>query len=98
MFTTTADRILPTTVTGSWPRPTWFTAGLWGRALSDARIRESLPKATLARYRSDEYFATYASRYPNAAFVSRQLPVLYGNVRRLNSAGVYGRRRQEQPV
>jgi 5-methyltetrahydropteroyltriglutamate--homocysteine methyltransferase len=38
MFTTTSDRILPTTVTGSWPRPTWFTAGLWGRALSDALL------------------------------------------------------------
>jgi 5-methyltetrahydropteroyltriglutamate--homocysteine methyltransferase len=38
MFTTTADRILPTTVTGSWPRPTWFTAGLWGRSLSDALL------------------------------------------------------------
>jgi 5-methyltetrahydropteroyltriglutamate--homocysteine methyltransferase len=38
MFTTTADRILPTTVTGSWPRPTWFTAGLWGRVLSDALL------------------------------------------------------------
>jgi 5-methyltetrahydropteroyltriglutamate--homocysteine methyltransferase len=38
VFTTTADRILPTTVTGSWPRPTWFTAGLWGRALSDALL------------------------------------------------------------
>ena len=38
MFTTTADRILPTTVTGSWPRPTWFTSGLWGRTLSDALL------------------------------------------------------------
>ena len=38
MFTATADRILPTTVTGSWPRPTWFDAGLWGRSLSDALL------------------------------------------------------------
>jgi 5-methyltetrahydropteroyltriglutamate--homocysteine methyltransferase len=38
VFTTTAERILPTTVTGSWPRPTWFTAGLWGRPLSDALL------------------------------------------------------------
>src|SRR5690348_18276625 len=38
MFTTTADRVLPTTVTGSWPRPTWFTSGLWGRTLSDALL------------------------------------------------------------
>ena len=38
MFTATADRVLPTTVTGSWPRPTWFDAGLWGRSLSDALV------------------------------------------------------------
>ncbi len=38
MFTATADRVLPTTVTGSWPRPTWFTAGLWGRPVSDAMV------------------------------------------------------------
>ena len=38
MFTATADRVLPTTVTGSWPRPTWFDAGLWGRSLSDALL------------------------------------------------------------
>jgi 5-methyltetrahydropteroyltriglutamate--homocysteine methyltransferase len=38
MFTATADRLLPTTVTGSWPRPTWFTSGLWGRSLSDALL------------------------------------------------------------
>lgn len=38
MFTATANRVLPTTVTGSWPRPTWFDAGLWGRSLSDALL------------------------------------------------------------
>src|SRR5438046_1183669 len=38
MFTTTANRVLPTTVTGSWPRPTWFDSGLWGRTLSDALL------------------------------------------------------------
>jgi 5-methyltetrahydropteroyltriglutamate--homocysteine methyltransferase len=38
LFTATADRVLPTTVTGSWPRPAWFEAGLWGRSLSDALL------------------------------------------------------------
>ena len=38
MFTATANRVLPTTVTGSWPRPTWFDAGLWGRSASDALL------------------------------------------------------------
>jgi imidazolonepropionase-like amidohydrolase len=58
------------------------------RALSDVRIRESLPVRTLARYRSEAYFDTYRDRYPNAAWVSRQLPVLYGNVKALAAAGV----------
>jgi len=59
-----------------------------GRALSDPRIRESLSKKTLERYRSDAYFRTYAERYPNAAFVASQLPVLRGNVKKLKDAGV----------
>jgi len=36
MLTATKDRILPTTVTGSWPRPTWYTHNLQGRPFSDA--------------------------------------------------------------
>ena len=36
MLTATKDRILPTTVTGSWPRPSWFTLSLQGRPFSDA--------------------------------------------------------------
>jgi 5-methyltetrahydropteroyltriglutamate--homocysteine methyltransferase len=36
MFTTTQHLMLPTTVTGSWPRPRWFNKSLWGRRLSDA--------------------------------------------------------------
>ncbi|HET9793744.1 MAG TPA: amidohydrolase family protein, partial [Thermoanaerobaculia bacterium] len=58
------------------------------RVLSDSRIRESLPKATLVRYASDAYFETYRRRYPNAAFVSRQLPVLSANAAKLKAAGV----------
>lgn len=38
MFTATAEQVLPTAVTGSWPRPAWFTAGLWGRSISDALL------------------------------------------------------------
>ena len=58
------------------------------RVLADPRIRESLPKKTLARYRSDAYFDTYRQRYPNAAYVARQLPVLYANAAKLKAAGV----------
>ena len=36
MFTATKDLLLPTTVTGSWPRPAWYTGNLYGQALSTA--------------------------------------------------------------
>jgi len=58
------------------------------RVLSDSRIRDSLPKTTLARYESEEYVEAYRGRYPNSAFVSKQLPVLYANSAKLKAAGV----------
>ena len=52
MYTTTAETTLPTTVTGSWPRPRWFDHSLWGRRLSDAmtdvRYREKFLDAVAA--------------------------------------------------
>ncbi len=52
MLTATKDRILPTTVTGSWPRPTWYTAELRGRPFSDAmtdlQFREQFTDAVAA--------------------------------------------------
>lgn len=44
MLTATRDLLLPTTVTGSWPRPSWYDANLFGRPFStgmaDVRYRE----------------------------------------------------------
>jgi len=49
MLTATKDRILPTTVTGSWPRPAWYTQNLARRPFSDAMtdiaFREQLTDA-----------------------------------------------------
>jgi 5-methyltetrahydropteroyltriglutamate--homocysteine methyltransferase len=49
MYTATADLILPTTVTGSWPRPKWFDGQLAGRSLStcmkDVAFREKYTDA-----------------------------------------------------
>jgi 5-methyltetrahydropteroyltriglutamate--homocysteine methyltransferase len=39
MFTATKDVLLPTTVTGSWPRPAWYTVNLEGKPLS-ARLND----------------------------------------------------------
>jgi 5-methyltetrahydropteroyltriglutamate--homocysteine methyltransferase len=38
VFTATAGLVLPTTVTGSWPRPTWFTESLRGRSFSEGML------------------------------------------------------------
>ena len=37
-FTVTQDLMLPTTVTGSWPRPSWYDRSLWGRPLDSAML------------------------------------------------------------
>ncbi|MGZ4178784.1 MAG: hypothetical protein ACXVRW_12520 [Solirubrobacteraceae bacterium] len=52
MFTATHDVLLPVTVTGSWPRPRWFTARMGGRPLTtclkDVAFREQLADALAA--------------------------------------------------
>ena len=49
MFTATKDLILPSTVTGSFPRPRWFDVSMWGRPLDtcmlDVRFREKFQDA-----------------------------------------------------
>jgi 5-methyltetrahydropteroyltriglutamate--homocysteine methyltransferase len=37
-FTATKDLMLPATVTGSWPRPRWYTENLWSRPLDTAMM------------------------------------------------------------
>ena len=57
MFTTTANTILPCTITGSWPRPHWFDVSMWGRPLDtcmlDVRFREKF-QDVLATVISDQ--------------------------------------------
>ncbi|HEY2439248.1 MAG TPA: cobalamin-independent methionine synthase II family protein [Solirubrobacteraceae bacterium] len=52
MFTATKGLLLPVTVTGSWPRPRWFTARMDGRPLTtclkDVTFREQLTDALAA--------------------------------------------------
>jgi 5-methyltetrahydropteroyltriglutamate--homocysteine methyltransferase len=52
MFTATKDVMLPTTVTGSWPRPRWYDTNLAGQLLStrlnDTAFREQFLDATKA--------------------------------------------------
>ena len=49
MFTATADLLLPSTTTGSFPRPRWFDVSMWGRPLDtcmlDVRFREKFQDA-----------------------------------------------------
>jgi 5-methyltetrahydropteroyltriglutamate--homocysteine methyltransferase len=52
MLTITRDRVLPCTITGSWPRPRWFDVSMWGRPLDtcmlDVRWREKFQDALSA--------------------------------------------------
>ncbi len=58
MYTSTKDIVLPTTITGSLPRPGWFTENLSGRpflvAMADASFREQYLDAVSAAIRDQE--------------------------------------------
>jgi 5-methyltetrahydropteroyltriglutamate--homocysteine methyltransferase len=58
MWNATRDSILPTTITGSYPRPHWFTEELRGRAfkdaLGDSRFREQYLDAVACLVREQE--------------------------------------------
>jgi 5-methyltetrahydropteroyltriglutamate--homocysteine methyltransferase len=58
MLNATRDLILPTTITGSYPRPHWFTEELRGRgfkdALGDSRFREQYLDAVACLVRDQE--------------------------------------------
>jgi len=58
MLNATRDTILPTTITGSYPRPHWFTEELRGRgfkdAMGDSRFREQYVDAVTCLVREQE--------------------------------------------
>src|SRR5215208_6539132 len=58
MLTTTRDMILPTAITGSYPRPLWYEASLGGRsfktALGDSLFREQYLDAVAAVINAQE--------------------------------------------
>ena len=67
MLIATKDRVLPTTVTGSWPRPTWFTGNLFERPFSsgmaDVAYREQFVDA-VSSVLSDQELAEARTRLP----------------------------------
>ena len=58
MHSTTAHTVLPTTITGSLPRPSWYVENLGPRAfrdaLADARYREQYTDALSVYLRDQE--------------------------------------------
>lgn len=79
MFTITADRVLPCTVTGSWPRPRWMDVSMWGQSLDtcmmDVRFREKFQDA-MATIISDQQragldFATHGDLHCDEDFAGR---------------------------
>ena len=53
MLTTTRDMILPTAITGSYPRPLWFDRSLAGPLVQDDARRFAVPRAVSRRGRRD---------------------------------------------
>jgi 5-methyltetrahydropteroyltriglutamate--homocysteine methyltransferase len=53
VFTATKDKLLPTTVTGSWPRPSWYHNNTSGERFSicmtDSAFREQFQDAGAGR-------------------------------------------------
>lgn len=49
-YTVTKNLILPSTITGSYPRPRWLDMSMWGKSLDtcmlDIRFREKASRAT----------------------------------------------------
>ena len=71
MFTATANLMLPTTATGSWPRPRWFDGEHVGRAARHLHDRRPLPRAVPRRARDrDRRPGARRARHPHA----RRLP------------------------
>ena len=67
MYTVTKDRPLATTVTGSWPRPTWFDKSMWGRPLSALHDGRRLPRAVHRRaHRVHRRSGARRARHPHA--------------------------------
>ena len=58
MLTTTADIVLPTSIIGSLPRPSWYTENLRGRnflhAMLDTKYREQYIDAVTVFLRAQE--------------------------------------------
>jgi 5-methyltetrahydropteroyltriglutamate--homocysteine methyltransferase len=58
MLTTTSDMILPTAITGSYPRPLWYDASLRGRSfktmMGDSLFREQYIDAVAAIINAQE--------------------------------------------
>ena len=73
MFTATADLILPSTTTGSFPRPRWFDVSMWGRPLDtcmlDVRFREKFQDAMAVVI---ERPGTRRARHPHARRSARR--------------------------
>ncbi|MBI3363458.1 MAG: amidohydrolase family protein [Ignavibacteriae bacterium] len=59
------------------------TRGFLQHAMGDGRFQSSLPQDVVQHYLSSEYYERYRTRYPNSAFVSAHMLVLFRNTKSL---------------
>ena len=85
MLTTTRDMVLPTAITGSYPRPLWFDASLAGRsfkaALGDSLFREQYLDAVAAIINAQEAAGLDISEHGMYGYPEQFIPdaELYGS-------------------
>ena len=98
MFTATKDLILPSTTTGSFPRPRWFDVSMWGRPLDtcmqDVRFREKLQDA-LAVVISDQERAGLDIVTQDAHAARRRREIARDHLHRGGLAGAVGSQEAE---
>ena len=74
-FTVTRDLMLPSTVTGSWPRPRWFDMSMWAQAARHLHDGRPLPREVSGRARRrHQRRGARRPRHPHA----RRLPLRRG--------------------
>ena len=96
MLKTTRDMIMPTTITGSYPRPLWFDRSLEGRsfkaALGDSLFREQYLDAVATLIAEQESAGVGIVTSEDSAAVGDEEPIWSGDVSGENGRTGAGRR------
>ena len=71
MLTATKDRLLPATITGSLPRPSWFTENLGSRSFLEAMVSTALARLRAVGRVERDGFAVVVAELHDEADIGR---------------------------